>query len=84
MNNEEAKHDINEFNNLKNQLDSLWKELEKDNDDENPLFSGNDKSSFIWHLLAPDLARKADRSCGGQIASTENNLTLSYLLTLPS
>ena len=50
MNNEEAKHDINEFNNLKNQLDSLWKELEKDNDDENPLFSGNDKSSFIEAL----------------------------------
>ena len=48
MNDEEIKNDIKEFNSLKKNINSLWKELSKD--DSNQLLDGENKEEFIEAL----------------------------------
>ena len=44
---DERKHDIKEFNNLKNQINSLWKEIEIDDKSDLKLLMGENKDNFI-------------------------------------
>ena len=47
MNNSERENDVKEFKKLKNSLNSLWKEIDKDNNnDDFKIFSGTDKEEF--------------------------------------
>ena len=45
MNDEEIKNDIKEFRSLKKNINSLWKELNKD--DINPFFDGDNQETFV-------------------------------------
>ena len=45
MTEEEIEHDLREFNNLRNQINSLWKEL--DSDGNNELLSGKNREEFV-------------------------------------
>ena len=50
MSDEEIKHDIKEFNNLKDQINSLWEELELDKKEKDKLLKGKNKKEFVGAL----------------------------------
>ncbi|MBP5678232.1 MAG: radical SAM protein [Bacilli bacterium] len=50
MNEEEIKHDIKEFNNLREQLNSLTEEIEKDGKSDQQLLTGENRKEFVEAL----------------------------------
>ena len=50
MDDKEIKHDIKEFNNLRDQLNSLWEELELDSKEKDKLLKGKNRKEFTEAL----------------------------------